>query len=242
MTSGESDQPERAGRPGEGASPTYGQQPPPSGYGQQPPPAYGQQPAYGQPPAGGYPHQPPGGYGQQPPGGYGQYEYGQPMHGGAPPPAQYRTGTVQLRFGIVGTILALIGAAACVVAFTALTWFHEGKDKFSNLHDITNNSPFATGIGTVYYSWLAWVLLGAGLVTAILANLPSSLAMGMRPLAILINLAGVGITIWAVDFVHGRGYTFFLKHADEGFYVAAAGFLAMAIGSMIGPSHRTTTT
>lgn len=233
MTSGNYGRPEGAGQPAQEGQPGYGQ--PPAG--QQPPAGYGQPPAGQQPPAG-YGQQPAAGYGQQPPGGYGQHQYGEPARGDAPPPAPYRTGTVALRFGIVGTVLAILGAVACIVSFTALTWFHEGNDKFSDLHDITSNRSAATGIGTVYFSWLAWVLLGVGIVTAILANIPSSLAMGMRPLAILVNLAGVGFTFWAVDFAHGPAYTFFLKHADEGFYVAAAGFLAMAIGSMIGPSHR----
>jgi hypothetical protein len=219
MTSGNYGPPESSGQPQQPGQPAYGQQPPP-GYGQ---PAYGQ-PAYGQP-AGGQP-----GYGQAPP------------QGGYPPggPAPYRSGTVGLKFGIVGTVLAVVGAVACVVAFTALKWFHEGGgQKFSDLHTFTDNSPFSTGIGTVYFGWLGWVLLAVGLVTAILANLPTSASMAMRPLAILVNLAGIGLTFWAVDIAHGPAYTFFLKRADEGFYVTLGGFALMAIGSMIGPTHET---
>ena len=58
----------------------------------------------------------------------------------------------------------------------------------------------------------------------------------MRPIGVLVNLAGIGFTAWAVAFAHGPKYTFFLKHADAGFYVALGGFALMMIGSMIGPA------
>src|SRR4051812_25525768 len=237
---GQPSQPSPAPQPGQPSQPGPAPQPGQPGYGQQPPPAYGQPPpAYGQQPPAQY-GQP--GYGQpgygQP--GYDQPGYGQPAAAGSYPPgapARDQTRATGLKFGVAGTALAVIGAVACVISFTAIEWFHEGRDKFSDLHDITAKSPQATGIGTVYFGWLAWVLLAAGLVTAVLANLPSSASMAMRPIGVLVNLAGIGFTAWAVAFAHGPKYTFFLKHADAGFYVALGGFALMMIGSMIGPSR-----
>jgi hypothetical protein len=245
MTSGNEGQPENTGQPPQEQPPSYGQQPPPPGYGQQPPPAApaygGQQPAapgYGQPPAGAP------GYGQQPPGGYGQY--GQPQQaGGYQPgaPAPYRTDTVDRGFGIVGMVLAVLGAIACVISFTALTWFEEADPgKFSDISDIvTKDHVGATGMATVYFGWLAWVLLAAALILAILANLPNAGSAALRPLGVLVALAGVGATFWAIDAYHGPAYTQFLKTADEGFYVAVGGFLLIAIGAMVGPTRRVRT-
>ncbi|MDT4917661.1 MAG: hypothetical protein QOH89_2361 [Pseudonocardiales bacterium] len=243
MTSGNYGPPE-GGQPPQGP-PSFGEQPPPPGYGPPPGPPAGAPPG---PPAGA-----PAGYGQQPPGGFGQYQqYGQPaqqtpgQYGGqqygAPQP--YQMGTVSRQFGIVGTVLAVLGAAACVVSFTALDWFKElGNGKFSDLSDLTGqDGAGATGIATLYFGWLAWVLLAAAVVAAILANLPSGVSSAMRPIGALLGLAGIGATLWAVGIAHGRGWTFFLKRADIGFYVALGGFLLITIGALIGPRRAVTTT
>jgi hypothetical protein len=64
----------------------------------------------------------------------------------------------------------------------------------------------------------------------------------MRPIGALLGLAGIGATLWAVGIAHGRSWTFFLKRADIGFYVALGGFLLITIGALIGPRRAVTTT
>ena len=164
-------------------------------------------------------------------------QYGQPMYGDStPPPAPYVPQRSTGGPGIVGIVLAVVGAVAVIVSFTALEWFHEfGKAKFSDLADATGSRTGATGIATAYFGWLAWVLLVAALLAAIVANLPTPASGALRPLGALLGLAGAGLTFWAIKFAHFGGYTEFLKRADLGFYVAVGGFVLIAIGSMIGP-------
>lgn len=257
MTSGNEGQPpENAGQPPQEQPPAYGQQPPPPSYGQQPPPpSYGQQPppSYGQQPPAGYGQQPGApAYGQQPPpgqqppGGFGQQQYGQP-HGYQPgAPAPYTDNRARSAPGFVGLVLAILGTAAVIVSFTALTWFKElndnGGGKFSDLHDLVGAAGVnPTGGATVYFKWLAWVLLAVAAIAAIVANLPTPASGPMQALGVLAGLAGIGATFWAVDIAHGPAYTFFLKHADAAFYVAVGGFLLIAIGAMFGPRRAVTT-
>jgi len=233
MTSGENDQPEGTGQPEQGAPPAYGQPPPPPPASGQPPPpapAYGEQPAYGQPPA--------GAAGQQPPGGYGQYQYGQPMHGGAPP-APYSQPRARLGVGVAGLVFAVAGAVLGVIACTALDWYKGSPaSHFSDIHDalkVLHANGADTGIGYVYFQWLAWALLAAAVILAILACLPSPASAGLRVLGALVSLAGIGITFWAIDIAHGIAYTTFLKDARVGFYFMLAAFLFTFIGSLAGP-------
>jgi hypothetical protein len=140
--------------------------------------------------------------------------------------------------GVVGSLLALIGAAAIIVAFTAVDWFSGfgGHSHFSDLHDITKGGG-STGIAKAYFGWLGWVLLAATVLLALGANIPSPAATVLRPLGAIVGLASVGLTFWALKFESGSrpGYSEYLKHARIGFYLAAAGFLVAAIGAMIGP-------
>lgn len=229
MTSGENQPPEGASEPAEGPPPGYGQQPPPT-YGEPPPPAYGDQPAYGQP-----------AYGQQqPPGGFGQYQYGQPMYGGGgAPPAPYTQPRARFGVGVVGTVLAIVGAALGIIALTALDWYKGSPPShFTDINDavkVLHANGLDTGIGYVYFRWLAWVLLAAAVVVAVLANLPSPASAGLRVLGALLGLAGIGITFWAIDIAHGFAYTTFLKDARVGFYFMLAAFLLTFLASLIGP-------
>jgi hypothetical protein len=233
MTSGNYDPPE--GQPPSGQQPPQPYQPPEQpGYGQPQQPAYGQpqQPAYGQP------QQP--AYGQPPPQPYGQPAYGQPQYGGYVPPAPspyVGGGSSGESFGVVGAVLAVAGAVAGVISFTAVEWFHEIPAKFSRMHDILDQAPDSqvTGIAKAYFGWLAWVLLAVAVIAALAANIPSSMSPVMRPIGALVGLAGIGVTFWAIKFGTSDKYTEYLKHADAGFYVALGAFALTAIGSLIGP-------
>jgi hypothetical protein len=196
------------GQPGQG-QPGQGQ----PGYGQ---PGYGQQQGYGEPGYGqqGYGQQ---GYGQQ---GYGQQGYGQQGYGNAP---------ARSALGIPGLVLAVIGAALVVIAFTALKWLRKGssgsffedtKDTtFSKIHDgfdkldkeIASSGlskykgDLHEGVGPTYFGWLAWVLLAVTVVLAVLAVVPNPAAKLGRILGPIVALVAIGLTFWAIDLVRFSG-------------------------------------
>jgi hypothetical protein len=242
--------------PPEGGESTFGQQPTP------PPPAYGSPPPqqpYGQPPQQPYaqpPQQAPGygapgqqqygqpqqfGQAQQP---YGQQQYGQPQpqYGGYGPPASstYAGPAPARGVGIVGLVLAVLGAVAGIIALTALKWFTSlnqvaGHAHFSDIHKLIDNSigPNATGFGKAYFSWVAWALLAVAVVFAIIANLPTPGASAFRALGAVASLAGIGLSFWGIDFAHHTGYSDFIKHATVGFYVFLGAFVLTLVGSVI---------
>lgn len=216
MTSGNYGPPENSGQPAQPSQPAYGQQPP--GYGEAPPP-----------------------------GQYGQPGYGQPAHGYAPgAPAPYTQPTERRGLGLSGLILTALGAIACVIAFTAVDWYKGGKSHFSDVSNVVDQADkvgFATGAAKVYFSWLAWVLLAAAVILAIIANLPTPVSGAFRALGALVGLAAIGMTFWAVQFLHHQGaYSEYIKNARVGFYLTLAGFLLITIGALIGPRRTTSTT
>jgi hypothetical protein len=195
---------------------------PPYGQPQSGPPQYGQPPVqYSQP--GGQP-------GGQP--------YGQQQGYGAPPVYRQPAGN---QFGIVGAIVAVIGAALVVVAFTAVGWFKGKQTKFSDVKDLLDQAGSSgSGVSKLYFSWLAWVVLAVVFVVAILANLPSPSASPLRPLGLVLGLAAIGLTFWAIKFLSTSkpSYTEYLKNARLGFYFTLAGFLIIGIGAAIGSRSR----
>ncbi|HKC27532.1 MAG TPA: hypothetical protein VKB75_05935 [Jatrophihabitans sp.] len=162
-------------------------------------------------------------------------------------------------FGAVGATLILLGGVACVLAFTALTWLRSNNIvifddlKFRKVHDLLNVLHTRTpkyidyGVSRPYFSWLAWVLLTAVVVIGLLAVLPTPFAGPLRALGLIVALGSIGLTFWAIDLVsfsgplarqlgsNNPGYTDYLSHAGPGFWVAAAGFLVMGIGALLGP-------
>jgi hypothetical protein len=262
MTSGTPGEPEGSSQPAQPEQPAYGQ-PPPAQYGQpqQPPGQYGQpqQPPgqYGQPQpgaAGEYAPQQgaPGQYGPPQQGAPGQYapqqgapgQYAQPQQGGYQPgaPAPYTQRPVSRGVGVSGLILTALGAIGCVIAFTAVDWYKGGRSHFSDVSNVVDQADkigFATGAAKVYFSWLAWVLLAVAVILAIIANLPTPASGAFRALGALVAAAGIGMTFWAVQFLHHRGaYSEYIKNARVGFYLTLAGFLLIGIGALIGPRRK----
>jgi hypothetical protein len=240
--------------------PAHEQQPPaqPGGpYGQPPQQQYGPPPQqqyapppqqqYAPPPQQQYAPPPQQQYAPPPQQQYGpppQQQYGQPYGGYGPPPGQAPTGAAGgPTFGVVGALLAFVGAALGIVAFTAVNWFDgRGNSHLGDVHDVVNRAHrfgLDTGIAKLYYSWLAWVLLGLAVVVAVLANIPGPASGALRGLGVLVGLAGIGVTFWAVQFAHGQAYTEFLKHARVGFYLTLGAFLLTAIGAAVGPRRST---
>ncbi len=187
-------------------------------YGQQPDyeatRAYGQAPAYGQQP---YAQQP---YAQQP---YAQQPYAQPS-------AFERSRS----YGIVGTVLTLLGGVAVLVSFTALDWYRGLT--FSDIHTNLNSDSDANGFAKVYFGWLGWVALIIVVVAGVLASFPTAALRICRIVGIVVGVAMSGLTFLAIDFSgNGTGYSDYLKDAQVGFYFAVAGFLIAGIGAGVGP-------
>lgn len=183
-------------------------------------------------------------YGQQP--GQPQPQYGQPIAGQyGPPEGAYGRPPGQLTFGVVGTVLAAVGAASGVVAFTAVDWYTLGaKDSSSHYGEVKKVldqlGGTASGISKLYFGWLGWALLAVAFVVAVLANMPSSSAGPLRALGVIIAVASIAITFWALKFLStsSPGYSHYLDHARIGFYLALAAFLLIGIGAMIGPRRQ----
>jgi hypothetical protein len=156
-----------------------------------------------------------------------------------------------LSFGVVGTVIAAIGAALVIAAFTGLDWFTEnsitvGNNAHTHFSDIRKlldvADPIAAGTAKFYFSWLAWVLFGVVAVFALLANLPSPLTTPFRIIGAISAAASIAITFAAIKLVNASSnaaeYSDFLKHTHTGFYLAVGGFLLMGIGAVVGPTHR----
>jgi hypothetical protein len=134
-------------------------------------------------------------------------------------------------------VLAVLGGLSGLIAFTALEWFKRPR-QFSDVHDAVRAAHaggFDTGIGLLYFDWLAWALLAAAAGVALLANLPWAPGPALRALGAVLGLAGFGVTFWAIKFFHGPPYTWFLKHAHAGFYFALCGFLLTTVASLLRP-------
>ncbi|PZS17515.1 MAG: hypothetical protein DLM57_08340, partial [Pseudonocardiales bacterium] len=181
------------------------------------------------------------GYGQQQPG-YGQ----QPAMG----PITTRMARIDpgpsQSFGMVGALIAALGAILVIVAFTAVDWFKKGSGSHSHFSDIhralDQGKGFAAGPAKLYFAWLGWTLLVAVVIVALLANLPSPAAAALRILGSLLALAAIALSFLAISLaksgLHGPAYTTYLKDARLGFYLAVGGFLLAGIGAAIGPMRR----
>jgi hypothetical protein len=83
------------------------------------------------------------------------------------------------------------------------------------------------------------VTLAAAVVIAVAALLPTSASPLLRVLSVLVGLAGVVVTLWALRL--GLGWKDFfkheLKHVGPGAWLTAAGLLVIGIGGAIGPQR-----
>jgi hypothetical protein len=189
--------------------------PPQQGY-QQAYPPYSQQqvPPQGYPPAAAYP-----------PYGYPGYGY----------PAQAKQAP-----GVAGVVLAGIGAILLILSFTGLNWLGRSgpNASFSDIHDATKNLDKA--LPKAYFGWLGWALLAAVIVVAILANMPLGSSVNiLRALGLLIGLAAMAITLFALHSASGADWSPFFKslkkNGDVGLWLAFGGFLIAGIGAVVGP-------
>ena len=144
-------------------------------------------------------------------------------------------------FGFIGAAIAVVGIVLGIISFVALDWVSDSGQTltFGNLKDLVNS---AGGLGQslpgdteIYFTWLGWVLLIVGFVVALLACLPSPASPALRGLGVLLGLAGIGLTIWAMK--GDSSWSDLFKHGAIGLWLALAGFLLIAIGAAIGPQR-----
>ena len=175
-------------------------------------------------------NQPPGG--DQ--GGYGPPEYGQPGYG-QPAPSYDQPSAFERSqsYGIVGTVLTLLGGIAVLVSFTALDWFKNGIT-FGDLHDQASADQLS-GFASVYFGWLGWVFLIIVVIAGVLASVPTPALRICRIIGIVIGLAAAGLSFLAIQLNSAQAYSTYLKDARIGFWLAVVGFLFAAIGAGIGP-------
>jgi hypothetical protein len=210
-----------------------------SGYGQQPPeygsPQYGPppgQPGYGQPgyeqPSYGQPGQQQPGYGQ--PAGYGPPGYAANPYGRSP---------VTYEFGVVGTVVAAVGAILVVIAFTAVDWVKTSPSHFGDINNrLDAAGSGAGGLASAYFGWLGWLLLVVTVVLCIAACAPSPAAQALRAIGAIVAAISIAITFFAIRLGAFGSLTDYLKQARVGWYLTLIGFVLMGAGALNGPRRR----
>jgi hypothetical protein len=149
--------------------------------------------------------------------------------------------TNRVRAEVAGTVLTVLGGAAVLVAFVGLNWLPQHNSTLSDVHDrLTGLGHFASGMSELYFAWLAWVLFGALLVVAVLANLPVPGSRVLGLFGTVLALAAIALSFWALNLLTTGhpGYSDYLRNARGGFYVAVSGFLVMGLGAAIGAYRR----
>lgn len=128
-----------------------------------------------------------------------------------------------------GFVVLVIGAIGVLLSFTALSWASANVDKakFGDIHD-SLSATGASGLGATYFSWMAWALLAAAAVFAILANLPSGAQNYCRALGVIISLLGIGLTYAAV-----HNLKISVSDLGAGFWVALIGFLLIGVSALV---------
>jgi hypothetical protein len=142
-----------------------------------------------------------------------------------------------------GVALVLTGALLALLAFRLLHWYdvpagHDsaGDVTFGKLH-ASSEQLGGAGVASAYFGWLAWVLLIAGILVGVAANVPSPAADGLRVAGFLVGLLGVGGTYYALaQHFNATGSKHLpLHNAGWGVWAALVGFLLIAGGAALGP-------
>jgi hypothetical protein len=140
-------------------------------------------------------------------------------------------------------LLVLAGALAVLLSFRFLHWYdvpagHDssGDVTFTKLHASAEQLGGA-GVASIYFGWLAWVLLIGGLVVGMAAAIPTPVVDFLRVLGFLIGLIGSGATYYALaqHFNATGSKDDVLHNATWGVWAALGGFAAIALGAALGP-------
>ena len=142
-------------------------------------------------------------------------------------------------FGIVGTVLALLGGILGIVVLTGLEWFN-GSDvgrglSFGDVRTLVGNSSSATGFASAYFGWLAWVFLIVAVVAGVMASFPSPALRAFRVIGTVIGFAAAGLSFLAIQLSANGSYVDYLKDARIGFYLMVIAYILAGVGAAIGP-------
>ncbi len=152
--------------------------------------------------------------------------------------------------GVPGVLLVLAGGVLALLSFRLLHWYdvRAGQDSsgdvtFPKLRASADQLDGA-GVAAAYFGWLAWLLLLAGIVLGVGANVPSPIADPLRVTGFVVGLVGAGGTLLALQqhFHAAASRHGILHNASWGLWAALAGFALIAVGSVLGPRRRRTTT
>lgn len=159
------------------------------------------------------------------------------------------TTTTQRAVRLPGVLLVLAGAALVLASFRFLDWYEistrnvadsAGNVTFSSLHSSADQLGGA-GSASVYFGWLAWLLLIAVILTGVGANLPFGPADPLRVAGFVLAVIGVATTYLAVAQLHnaqvaaGAQKHSVFHNSTWGLWTAFAGFLLAAAGAALGP-------
>jgi hypothetical protein len=140
------------------------------------------------------------------------------------------------RSALLGTGLAIAGAALLLISFTAVTWLSGlGPAHFGDIRELLDtNREHVAAVPKAYFTWLAWVLLVGSVLAALLANSPRRTGNALPIIGSLIADVGIVLTFLAIKFTADGDYGAYLEHAAVGFYLAIGGFLLAAAGALVG--------
>ncbi len=185
------------------------------------------------------------------------------------------TATTKGRPNTAGLVLAAIAAVLGILSLFVLGWYRDNYSsvsggqnsssgsKFSKIHDVLNlaqhqidANPTAGkyihfGIAPTYFGWLGYLLIAAAVVLAIISALPTGGAvMLFKVLTAIVALAGIGLTLWAIDLVtfdaalrsqlgpnSPSGYGDWIKHTSFGAWAMGVAFLLCLVAALIPPKR-----
>jgi hypothetical protein len=233
--------------PGPGENPPgpqqWGNYPTGGNYPQQGQPGYPEQAGYpptGQPQQqqqqGGYPQSgyQQGNYPQAPGGGYG---YQQQPSWGSSYGAESRASV-----GVVGLVVAAVGALLLILGGAALNWYSAGG-QHAKLGDLQKDAKAADiGLMKAYGSYLFWLLLIIVVAASVVASLPvGSSAPVFRIVAPVVGVLGLVLTLlalnsyWSKAEDAGATDVGIFKHGAIGLYLTLLGFLVAGVAGVFGP-------
>lgn len=179
---------------------------------------------------------------------YDRTQYEQPGHGQlppGPPGGRRRTFTDSTAnpfgaasdqaFGIVGTVLALLGGILGIVTLTGLEWFKNGVT-YGDVGDRLDAAPgAANAFSHSYFTWLAWAFLIVAVIAGVMSSFPSPALRAFRVLGVVVGFAAAGLSFLALQLFDNGSWTDNFQAARIGFYLMVVAYLLTGTGAAIGP-------
>lgn len=148
-------------------------------------------------------------------------------------------------------LLVVVGVALVATAFKGLLWYSVDQAHGVNVagtgftfDDLGGNADtLVAPVASAYFDWLAWTLLIAVAVIALLANIPTPASDALRVASFLIGTTGVVATYYAVAQLFnaqraaGGSAQSVWHNSSFGFWGALVGFALATVGGVFGP-HR----